>query len=474
MKREQCFIAGNWVSNGEWISVDNPATGAIIGRIPSLGRPETRKAIEASAQAMRDWAARPANARAVILQRIASLMEQRSDALAALLTEEQGKPLAEARGEIAYAASFFQWFGEEAKRAYGEVIPGHMADKRLFVLKQPVGVVAAITPWNFPAAMITRKLAPALAAGCGMVLKPSELTPFTALAIAEIADEAGVPKGLFNVVTGDAAEIGAEFLENPAVRKISFTGSTAVGRLLMQGAAPSIKKLSLELGGNAPFIVFDDADLDAAVEGAIQSKYRNAGQTCVCTNRFYIQSGIYDAFVKKMAAAVSRLQVGNGADAGTDIGPLIDERAVAKVKRHIDDATSKGAKIVLGGTGAPQGPRFFTPTLLRDVKPGMDVLREETFGPLAPLVKFDADADAIAMANDSEFGLAAYFYARDINRIWRAAEGIESGIIGINTGLISTEVAPFGGVKQSGIGREGSRHGLDEYLELKYLCLSVA
>lgn len=474
MKREQCFIAGEWVGNGKWIAVDNPATGAIIGHVPSLGRAETRRAIEASASAMPAWAARAAGERAVILQRIAALMMERADALAALLTEEQGKPLAEARGEIAYAASFFQWFGEEAKRAYGDIIPGHMADKRIMVLKQPVGVVAAITPWNFPAAMITRKLAPTLAAGCGMVLKPSELTPFTALAIAEIADEAGVPKGLFNVVTGDAAEIGAELTGNPTIRKISFTGSTAVGRLLMEQAAQSIKKLSLELGGNAPFIVFDDADLDAAVEGAIQSKYRNAGQTCVCANRFYVQAGVYDAFVEKITAATAKLRVGDGTSPGVDIGPLIDERAIAKVRRHIDDAVSKGAEVVLGGRPAPDGPRFFTPTVLRNVKPGMQVLREETFGPLAPLVKFDRDEEAVTLANDSEFGLAAYFYARDIKRIWRVAEGIESGIIGINTGLISTEVAPFGGVKQSGLGREGSRYGLDDYLELKYLCLSLA
>ncbi|PNP98770.1 NAD-dependent succinate-semialdehyde dehydrogenase [Sphingobium sp. SA916] len=474
MKREQCFIAGEWVGNGEWIAVDNPATGGIIGRVPALGREESRRAIGAAAMAMPAWAARPAGERAAILQRIAALMLERADDLAALLTEEQGKPLAEAKGEIAYAASFFQWFGEEAKRAYGDIIPGPMPDRRIMVLKQPVGVVAAITPWNFPAAMVARKLAPALAAGCGVVLKPSELTPFTALAIAQIADEAGVPRGLLNVVTGDAREIGAELTGNPVVRKISFTGSTAVGRLLMEQASRSIKKLSLELGGNAPFIVFDDADLDAAVMGAIQSKYRNAGQTCVCANRFYVQAGVYDAFAGKLAAATAKLRVGEGTRTGVDIGPLIDERAVAKVQRHVDDAVAKGARIVLGGGPAPDGPRFFTPTILRDVKPGMRVLEEETFGPLAPLVKFDDDAEAIALANDSEFGLAAYFYARDVNRIWRAAEGIESGIVGINTGLISTEVAPFGGVKQSGIGREGSRYGLDDYLELKYLCLSLA
>ncbi|KEQ53840.1 NAD-dependent succinate-semialdehyde dehydrogenase [Sphingobium chlorophenolicum] len=474
MKREQCFIAGEWVDNGEWIAVDNPATGAIIGRVPAMGREDARRAIAAAAAAMPAWAARPAGERAAILQRAAALMLERADALAALLTQEQGKPLAEARGEIVYAASFLQWFGEEAKRAYGDVIPAPAADKRIMVLKQPVGVVAAITPWNFPAAMITRKLAPALAAGCGMVLKPSELTPFTALAIAEITDEAGVPKGLFNVVTGDAAEIGGELTGNPVIRKISFTGSTAVGRLLMEQASRSIKKLSLELGGNAPFIVFDDADLDAAVAGAIQSKYRNAGQTCICANRFYVQAGIYDAFVGKMAAAVAKLRVGEGTSPGVDIGPLIDERAVAKVQRHIDDAVAKGAQVVTGGRPAPDGPRFFAPTVLRDVRPGMQVLEEETFGPLAPLVKFDEEGEAIALANDSEFGLAAYFYARDIGRVWRVAEGIESGIVGINTGIISTEVAPFGGVKQSGLGREGSRYGLDDYLELKYLCLSLA
>jgi succinate-semialdehyde dehydrogenase/glutarate-semialdehyde dehydrogenase len=474
LKREQCFIAGEWISGEKWVAVDNPATGETVGRVPGFGRVETKRAIEAAAAAMAEWAARAARDRAVILQRIARLMEERTDALAALLTEEQGKPLAEARGEIGYAASFFQWFGEEAKRAYGDIIPGHMADKRILVLKQPVGVVGAITPWNFPAAMVTRKLAPALAAGCGVVLKPAEATPFTALAIAAIAEEAGVPAGLINVVTGKASEIGAELLENPTVRKISFTGSTEVGRILMERAAPSIKKLSLELGGNAPFIVFDDADLDKAVEGAILSKYRNAGQTCVCANRFYVQASVYDAFVEKLIAATAKLRVGNGAEPGVEIGPLIDERAIVKVEQHIEDAVSKGATIALGGTPDPHGPRFFAPTILRDVKPGMLVLREETFGPLAPIVRFETDEEAVGLANDSEFGLAAYFYARDINRVWRAAEAIESGMIGINTGLISTEVAPFGGVKQSGIGREGSRYGLEDYQELKYLCLSLA
>ena len=396
------------------------------------------------------------------------------DVLARILTREQGKPLAEAKGEIAYAASFIEWFAEEAKRIYGEVVPGHMPDKRIVVLKQPIGVVAAITPWNFPAAMVTRKLAPALAAGCTTVLKPASQTPFTALALAVLAEEAGVPAGVINVVTGGAAAIGGALTASPVVRKLTFTGSTEIGAKLYEQSAPTIKKLSLELGGNAPFIVFDDADLDAAVAGAIASKYRNAGQTCVCANRLYVQAGIHDRFVEALAKAVDGLVVGSGLDQGTTIGPLIDEAAVAKAQQHVDDAVSKGARIVTGGKAHPLGGRYFQPTIIEGVKAGMLVLNEETFGPVAPIIRFEDESDAIAKANATEFGLAAYFYARDMGRAWRVAEALESGIVGINTGLISTEVAPFGGVKASGLGREGSRHGIDDYLEIKYLCIGVA
>ncbi|MBX3564172.1 MAG: NAD-dependent succinate-semialdehyde dehydrogenase [Sphingomonas sp.] len=473
LQREACFIDGTWHVGDRWIEVDNPATCKMIGRVPSLGAAETERAITAAAQAMPAWTARPARERAGILRRIADLMARHSEPLARLLTEEQGKPLAEARGEIAYAASFFEWFGEEAKRAYGDVIPGHMADKRLLVLKQPVGVVAAITPWNFPSAMIARKVAPALAAGCCVVVKPSELTPFSALAIGALAEMAGLPAGVLNIVTGDAQEIGAALLASPVVRKISFTGSTAVGIRLMEGAAPTVKKMSLELGGNAPFIVFDDADVDAAVAGAIQSKFRNAGQTCVCANRIYVQSAVYDRFVDQLAAEVSRLTVGAGNEEGVSIGPLINTGAVEKVERHVADAVARGARIVTGGGRHARGPRFFAPTVLRDVTAEMLVQREETFGPLAPIMRFERDAEAIELANASEFGLAAYFYARDLSRVWRTAEAIEAGIIGVNTGVISTEVAPFGGVKSSGLGREGSRYGLEDYQELKYVCLSV-
>lgn len=472
--REKAFVAGNWIDGDDWITVDNPATGGIIGQVPALGRAATKRAIDAAAAAMPLWAARPAGERAAILQRMARMMEERADSLAALLTQEQGKPLAQARGEIFYAASFLQWFGEEAKRAYGDIIPGHARDARLLVLKQPVGVVGAITPWNFPSAMITRKLGPALAAGCGFVLKPSELTPFSALAIAAIAQEAGVPDGLFSVVTGRPADIGAELLDNPVVRKISFTGSTPVGRMLMARSAPTVKKLSLELGGNAPFIVFDDADVDAAVAGAMLAKFRNGGQACVSANRFYVQSGIYDTFVERLAAATAALKVGDGAEAGVDVGPLIDERAVAKVAAHVADAVAQGAQILCGGVSEAHGPRYYAPTVISGVRPGMLVLREETFGPLAPVVRFETEEEAVALANDSEFGLAAYFYTRDMARTWRVAERLESGMVGINAGVLSTEVAPFGGVKQSGLGREGSHYGLEEYQELKYLCLSLA
>ncbi|WP_150295148.1 NAD-dependent succinate-semialdehyde dehydrogenase [Sphingobium estronivorans] len=473
LKREACLIGGEWVTGEDWIEVDNPATGAIIGKVPQFGREATARAIAAAQQAMPDWAARTAKERAAILRRFFELMMEHQEPLARLLTEEQGKPLAEARGEIAYAASFLEWFGEEAKRVYGDVIPSHAADRRIMVLKQPVGVVAAITPWNFPSAMITRKIAPALAAGCGVVVKPAAQTPFSALALGILAEQAGLPKGLLNIVTGSATEIGAEITENPAVRKISFTGSTRVGAKLMAQSAPGIKKLSLELGGNAPFIVFDDADLDAAVEGAIVSKFRNAGQTCVCANRIYVQSGIYDLFVEKLVAATRKLVVGNGAADGTTIGPMIDDAALAKVQQHIADATARGATVLEGGVPHPLGGRFFTPTVLRDVTPDMLVTREETFGPLAPVICFDSDADAIRLANATEFGLAAYFYARDLGRVWRVAEAIEAGIVGVNTGLISTEVAPFGGVKASGLGREGSKYGIEDYLEIKYLCLGL-
>lgn len=471
LRREACLIDGEWVTGDAWQEVDDPATGKIIGRVPKLGREATERAIAAAQRAMPEWAARPAKERAVILRRFHDLMMEHQEPLARILTEEQGKPLTEARGEIAYAASFLEWFGEEAKRVYGDVIPSHGADKRIVVLKQPIGVVAAITPWNFPAAMITRKIGPALAAGCGVVVKPAAQTPFSALALGVLAERAGLPKGLLNIVTGSAAEIGGEFTRNPTVRKISFTGSTEVGALLMAQSAPTIKKLSLELGGNAPFIVFDDADLDAAVAGAIASKFRNAGQTCVCTNRIYAQAGIYDAFVEKLVAATRQLKIGKGMEESVQIGPLIDEAAVAKVEEHVADATAKGATVLTGGSRL-QG-RFYQPTVLRDVTTDMIVTREETFGPLAPVVRFESDAEAVELANDSEFGLAAYFYARDMSRIWKVAEGIESGMIGINTGLISTEVAPFGGVKSSGLGREGSKYGIEDYLEIKYLCMGI-
>ena len=473
LKREACLIGGEWITGPSWIDVDNPATGEVIGRVPKLGRPETERAIAAAAQAMQPWAALIAKDRAKVLRRYFDLIMANQEELAAILTAEQGKPLAEARGEIAYAASFIEWFSEEAKRVYGDTIPGHAPDKRLIVLKQPIGVVAAITPWNFPAAMITRKIGPALAAGCGVVVKPATQTPFTALALGALAMEAGVPAGLLNIVTGSSTDIGAALTSSETVRKLSFTGSTEVGAKLYAQCAPTIKKLSLELGGNAPFIVFDDADLDAAVAGAIQSKFRNAGQTCVCANRIYVQDKIYDTFVAKLASAAAALVVGNGTDAGTEIGPLIDRQAVEKVSEHVTDATRKGAKIMTGGAAHARGERFFAPTVLANVTQDMLVSREETFGPLAPVFCFRDEADVIAQANATPFGLAAYFYARDIGRIWRVAERIEAGIVGVNTGLISTEVAPFGGVKLSGLGREGSKYGIDDFLEIKYLCLSI-
>jgi succinate-semialdehyde dehydrogenase/glutarate-semialdehyde dehydrogenase len=470
--RQQAFVGGQWqdAEEGEVIAVINPATDREIGTVPRMGAIETRRAIEAAAQALPDWRARTAKERAQVLRRWFELMLANQEDLARLMTVEQGKPLAESRGEIAYAAAFIEWFAEEGKRIYGDVIPAHGRDKRIVVLKQPIGVTAAITPWNFPAAMITRKVGPALAAGCTMVIKPSELTPFSALAMCVLAEQAGIPPGVLSVITGDARPIGAELTANPIVRKLSFTGSTAVGKLLMAQCASTVKKLSLELGGNAPFIVFDDADIDAAVQGAVASKYRNAGQTCVCANRLLVQSGIHDKFAARLAEVASELKVGDGLERDTKIGPLIDERAVAKVERHVADAVAKGAHIVTGGTRRTGTGTFFLPTVLAGVTADMLPMREETFGPVAPLVRFTTEAEAIQLANATEFGLAAYFYSRDIQRVWRVAEALECGIVGINEGIISTEVAPFGGVKESGIGREGSKYGIDEYVEIKYLC----
>ena len=471
--RQQCYVDGGWIDAdaGGKIDVTNPATGELIGTVPNAGAAETRRAIEAASRAFPAWAAKTAKERAAILRRWNDLMLANVDDLAALMTAEQGKPLAESRGEIAYAASFIEWFAEEGKRVYGDVIPGHQPDKRIVVLRQPIGVVAAITPWNFPAAMITRKAGPALAAGCTFVCKPATQTPYSALAMAELAERAGVPKGVFSVVTGSATVIGGEMTSNPIVRKVTFTGSTEIGKKLMQQCAGTLKKLSLELGGNAPFIVFDDADLDAAVQGAIASKYRNTGQTCVCANRLLVQEGVYDAFVAKLADAVRKLRVGDGLKGPTEQGPLIDEKAVAKVEEHIADAVAKGGKIALGGKRHALGGTFFEPTIVTHVTPDMLVAREETFGPIAPIFGFKDEQDAIRMANDTEFGLASYFYTRDLGRTWRVAEGLEYGIVGVNTGLISTEVAPFGGVKESGTGREGSKYGILDYTELKYLCI---
>ncbi len=471
--RQQGYIDGKWVdADGKaTVNVVNPADGSVVGTIPKMGAVETRRAIEAANAALPAWRGKLAKERAAILRKWFELMMANQDDLGLLMTTEQGKPLAEAKGEIAYAASFIEWFSEEAKRVYGDVIPQHQADKRLVVIKQPVGVCALITPWNFPAAMITRKAAPALAAGCTVVIKPATQTPYSAFALAELAERAGVPKGVINIVTGSAKEIGGELTGSATVRKLSFTGSTEVGAMLMRQSADTIKKISLELGGNAPFLVFDDADLDAAVEGAMISKYRNNGQTCVCANRILVQDGVYDAFAAKLAEKVKGLKVGRGTDAGVTTGPLIDENAVAKVEEHIKDALDKGAKVLVGGKKHSLGGLFFEPTVLTGVNTSMKVTREETFGPVAPLFRFKTEDEAIKMANDTEFGLASYFYARDIGRIWRVAEGIESGMVGINTGLISNEVAPFGGVKQSGIGREGSKYGIDEFLEVKYLCI---
>ena len=471
--RQQGYINGAWLDadSKATVNVTNPANGAVIGTIPKMGAAETRRAIEAANAALPGWRAKLPKERANILRKWFELMIANTDDLGFLMTTEQGKPLAEAKGEIVYAASFIEWFAEEAKRIYGDVIPQHQADKRLVVIKQPIGVCGLITPWNFPAAMITRKAAPALAAGCTVVIKPATQTPYSAFALAELAERAGVPTGVINIVTGSAKEIGGELTSNTTVRKISFTGSTEVGAVLMKQSAETIKKVSLELGGNAPFLVFDDADLDAAVEGAMISKYRNNGQTCVCANRILVQDSVYDQFAAKLAEKVRALKVGPGTDAGVNAGPLIDENAAKKVEEHIQDAVSKGAKILVGGKRHKLGGLFFEPTVLTDVNTTMKVTKEETFGPVAPLFRFKTEAEAIAMANDTEFGLAAYFYARDIGRIWRVGEAIESGMVGVNTGLISNEVAPFGGVKQSGIGREGSKYGIEEYLEIKYLCI---
>ena len=470
--RQQACLGGRWcdADNGATAEVNNPATGEVLGKVPLMGRAETRRAIEAAKRAWADWRHRPARERSALLRKWHDLMLANVEDLGKLMTAEQGKPLAEAKGEVAYAAGFIEWFAEEAKRVYGDTIPSPWTDRRLVVIKEPIGVCAAITPWNFPAAMITRKAGPALAAGCTMVVKPAESTPFSALALAVLAERAGIPAGVFNVVTGDAREIGGELTANPDVRKLTFTGSTEVGRLLMGQCAATIKKLSLELGGNAPFLVFNDADLDAAVVGAIASKYRNAGQTCVCVNRLYVQAGVYDAFAAKLVEAVKGLKVGNGLEPGVLQGPLIDHAAVEKVEEHIQDAVSRGARILTGGKRHALGGTFFEPTVLANVPADAKVAREETFGPLAPLFRFETDEEALRLANDTEFGLASYFYSRDIGRVWRVAEGIESGMVGINTGMISTEVAPFGGVKQSGLGREGSHYGLDEFVEVKYLC----
>ena len=471
--RQAALVAGDWVeaNAATGIPVDNPATGEIIGHVPKLGAAETRAAIEAARVAQKGWAARTAKERSGVLRRWYDLMMENKEDLGRILTLEQGKPLAEAIGEIVYGASFIEWFAEEARRIYGDLIPGHQPDKRIMVMKQPIGVVAAITPWNFPNAMITRKAGPAFAAGCAMVLKPASQTPFSAIAIAILAERAGLPKGLFSVVTGSAREIGSEMTANSVVRKLTFTGSTEVGAELYKQSAPTIKKLGLELGGNAPFIVFDDADLDAAVEGAIIAKFRNNGQTCVCANRIYVQDGVYDAFTEKLAGAVGKLVTGNGFDEGVILGPLIDQAALEKVEEHVADALKKGARTVIGGKRLPLGRTFYEPTVLADVTADMVVAREETFGPVAPLFRFKDEADVIRQANDTEFGLASYFYARDMARVFRVAEALEYGMVGVNTGLISTAEAPFGGVKLSGLGREGSHYGIEEFLELKYVCL---
>ncbi len=471
--KQLCYLNGQWqaADSGAAIDVTNPANGEKLGSIPRMGTDETRRAIEGANKALPAWRARTAKERSAILRRWFELIMANQADLAVIMTAEQGKPLAESRGEIAYAASFIEWFAEEGNRIYGDTIPGYAADKRIVVIKEPIGVCAAITPWNFPAAMITRKAGPALAAGCTMVVKPATATPFSALALAELGERAGIPAGVFSVITGSAAAIGNEMTSNPIVRKLTFTGSTEIGKQLMVQCAATVKKISLELGGNAPFIVFEDADLDAAVEGAIASKYRNTGQTCVCTNRLIVQDSVYDAFVTKLIAEVAKMGVGDGLTGEVQQGPLIDMAAVEKVEEHIADALSKGATIALGGKRHPLGGSFFEPTVITNVTSDMLVAREETFGPLAPIFRFSSDEEAVRMANDTEFGLASYFYSRDIGRVWRVAEALEYGMVGINTGLISTEVAPFGGMKESGIGREGSKYGIEEFIEVKYLCM---
>ncbi len=472
--RDQAYVDGSWISSdsGRSFSVNNPANGDEVSKVPDLGVAEVRRAIEAASKAYPGWRAKTAKERAAILRRWFDLIIENQEDLAVLMTSEQGKSLAESRGEVVYGASFIEWFGEEAKRVYGDIIPQNVSGRRIIVVKEPIGVTAAITPWNFPIAMITRKVAPALAVGCTSVIKPAKLTPLSALALAELAHRAGVPKGVLNVLTStSASEIGKELCTNPVVRKVSVTGSTEIGKLVMRLSADTLKKLSLELGGNAPFIVFDDADLDAAVLGAMASKYRNSGQTCVCANRILVQSPVYDAFADKLATAVRELKVGSGLEPGVNQGPLINQAAVEKCEEHIADALAKGARIVVGGKRHPLGGTFFEPTLLADVDTQMKVAREETFGPVAPLFRFDSEEQAIVMANDTEFGLASYFYSRDIGRIWRVADALEYGMVGVNEGIISTEVAPFGGVKESGLGREGSKYGVDEYCEVKYVCM---
>jgi len=473
--RQSAHIDGRWVDadDGATLAVTNPADGSRLGTVPRLGGAETRRAIEAAAAAGPAWKARTAQERSGILRRWFELIMASQDDLAALMTLEQGKPLAESRGEIAYAASFIEWFAEEGRRVYGDTIPGHAPGKRIVVLKEPIGVVAAITPWNFPSAMITRKAGPALAAGCTMVLKPASATPFSALALAELGVRAGLPAGVFNVVTGSAGPIGRELTGNPLVRKLTFTGSTEIGKELLAQCAATVKKVSMELGGNAPFLVFADADLDAAVAGAIASKYRNSGQTCVCTNRFLVEDAVYDAFAGRLVKAVAALRVGPGLEPGIEQGPLIDAAAVAKVEEHLADALALGGRVLVGGARHGLGGTFFQPTVLADATPAMAVAREETFGPVAPLFRFRSEAEAVRLANDTPFGLASYLYTRDLARAWRVAEALEYGMVGINTGLISTTVAPFGGVKESGLGREGSRYGIEDYLEIKYLCIDI-
>lgn len=474
--RSTVFLGGKWIAadSGATLPVRDPATGAVLAEVPNCSAAETKRAIAAADMALPAWRALAAKQRSQLLQRWFALINANADDLAQLITAEGGKPLAEAKGEVAYGASFIEWFAEEGKRTYGETIPATLADKRLVVIKQPIGVCAAITPWNFPLAMITRKVAPALAAGCTVVVKPAEQTPLTALALAALAEQAGFPPGVFNVLTGDPVAIGGELTASPIVRKLSFTGSTEVGRLLMAQSAPTIKKLSLELGGNAPFIVFDDADVDAAVNGALIAKYRNTGQTCVCANRILVQAGVYEEFAQKLAARATELEVGAGIEDGVAQGPLIDDAALAKVEAHVADALDKGARVLCGGARHARGGNFYQPTVLADVTPAMRVAREETFGPVAPLFRFTTEAEAVAMANDTEFGLAAYFYSRDVARCWRVGEALEYGMVGVNTGLISNEVAPFGGIKQSGLGREGSKYGIEDYLEIKYLCFDIA